>query len=108
MATVQPGGYSYILMKDVQGEKAPVKGIANLGGVISRGSRPVQVLRGELLTSIPLSEMLLRGDGKPPHNFRSKKDPSVTMYVDDTNVAPAKGKEFCIAPVDSDMQAIAL
>ena len=93
MATVQPDGYSYILMKDVQGEKAP-----GMFKAVLVGSAPkhVQLLRGELLSSIPQRDRdkVPRNDGRPAHNFRSKKDPNVALYVDDTNVAPAKGREL--------------
>ena len=112
MATVQPDGYSYVLMEDVQGEKAPGRFKTALKEAL-RGTRfqglgalaiptvtfapmgkHVQLLRGELLTPIPQRDMLPRNDGRPAHNFRSKKDPSVTLHVcDDANVAPAKGKE---------------
>ena len=92
MATVQSDGYTYILMKDVQGEKAP-----GMIKAVLMGSAPkrVQLLRGELLSSIPQRERdrVPRNDGTSAHNFRSKKDPSVTLYVDDTNVCPAMGKE---------------
>ncbi len=67
----------YILRRDIQGEKPPMK----LMSVVSIGSpQPVQVLRGELLTQIPRQEWLVHDDGRPPYNFRSTKDTSVTLY----------------------------
>ncbi len=86
--------YQYILMKDVYGEKAPGKIMSVLGG-----PKPVQVLRGELLAKIPSrdreSSVRARNDGRPPHNFRSTKDPSVTLYggEDDEYVSPLNGRD---------------
>ena len=74
----------YILMKDVYGEKAPGKIMTFLVGSFASGPnpKPVQVFRGELLTQIPQQdqEWSVRYDGRPPHNFRSIKDTSVTLY----------------------------
>ncbi len=85
--------YLYILMKDVQGEKAPGKII------LIEGPKPVRVLRGELLAEIPRQdqEWLVHDDGRPPpHNFRSTRDPSVTLYggQDDEfdHVSPLNGR----------------
>ncbi|XP_064393273.1 ubiquitin carboxyl-terminal hydrolase CYLD-like isoform X2 [Halichondria panicea] len=78
--------YLYILMKDVYGEKAPVKIMS-----VSIGSpKPVQVLRGELLALIHHRELVQRYEGRPPHNYRSTKDTSVTLYggEDDEYVSP--------------------
>ena len=81
--------YSYILMEDAQGEKAPGK----IGGLIGLSPKSVQVLRGELFTSISRQEMVPRNDGRHSHNFRSKKDPSVTLYggEDYEYVSPVTG-----------------
>ena len=91
MAIRQINEHSYILMRDMQGEKKSAM----------TGSLPksVQVSRGELLTSIVFPERdrtWSRNDGKSAHNFRSKKDPSVTLYGGEENnaVAPVKGKEL--------------
>ncbi len=79
-------------MKNVQGEKAPGKII------LIEGPKPVQVLRGELLTPIPLRdrECSVRYDGRPPHNYRSTRDPSVTLYggQDDEDVSPLNGRDL--------------
>ncbi len=82
--------YLYILMKDVQGEKAPGKII------LIEDPKPVQVLRGELLAQIPPREWSVHNDGRPPHNFRSTKDPSVTLYggEDDEYVSPLNGRDL--------------
>ena len=79
-------------MKDVYGEKPPMKLM-----FVSIGSpKPVQVLRGELLTQIPRQEWFTRNDGRPLHNFRSTKDPSVTLYggEDDEYVSPINGRDL--------------
>ena len=83
--------YLYILMKDVYGEKAPGKIMSVLAG-----SKPVQVLRGELLTQIHHRELVQRNDGRPPHNFCSTKDPSVTLYggQDDYYVFPLNSRDL--------------
>ncbi len=94
MATISD--YLYILMRDVQGEKAPGKIMAFVGG-----PKPVQVLRGELLTQIPRLEWSVRKDGRPPHNYRSTKglptkDSRVTLYggEDDEYVSPVYGRDL--------------
>ena len=91
MATQVTTGYSYILMDDVEGEKATGKLLAVLG----RGPKPVQMLIGELLDSIPSRERVSRKDGTPAHNFRSRSDPTVTLYggEDDEYVCPLNHKE---------------
>ena len=80
--------HSYILMKDTQGEKAAGK----IMTVFGSGSKPFQVLRGELLTLIPFKELKPRSGGKPAHRFCLKKDLSVTLLTygaqDDPDVAP--------------------
>ena len=93
MSSTQQGGqYSYILMEDVDGEKAPGK----IGGLTGNLPKHVRVICGELLTSIPQRERVLRNDGKPAHNYRSKKDPSVTLYggEDGWLVAPLNSKDL--------------
>ena len=57
------------------------------------GSKTVQVLRGELLTQIPRREWFVHKDGRPPHNYRTTKDSSVTLYggEDDEYVSPMNG-----------------
>ncbi len=94
MANVQD--YLYILLRDVQGEKAPGKLMAVVSGPFASGPKPVQVLRGELLTQIPRREWLVRNDGRPPHNYCSTKDPSVTLYggEDDEYVSPLNGRDL--------------
>ena len=84
--------YSYILMMDVHGEKASGK----IGGMFGYSPKRVQVLRGELLTSISRQYIVPRSDRRPSHNFRSKRDPSVTLYggEDDWYVAPLNGKDL--------------
>ncbi len=82
--------YHYILMKDVYGEKAPVKLMS-----VSIGSpKPVQVLRGELLAPTTSQEWEQRSDGRPPHNFRTKKDPNVTLYNVEDDLSPINGKDL--------------
>ena len=83
--------YLYMLMRDVYGEKAPVKIMS-----VSIGSpKPVQVLRGELLALIYHRELAQRYEGRPPHNFRSTKDTSVTLYCGEDDqfdhVSPLNG-----------------
>ena len=63
-------------------------------------SKPVQVLQGELLAQIPPQiprrEKAARKDGRPPHNYRSTKDSSVTLYggEDDEYVSPLNGRDL--------------
>ena len=94
MATRSTDGYSYILKVNVLGEKAPGK----IGGLFGLSAKPVLLYCGELLTSISRQEIVPRSDRKPGHNFRSKKDPSVTLYMyggeDDEYVAPVTGKDL--------------
>ena len=94
MATQLPDRYSYILMADVQGEKATRKFMAALG----RAYKPVQVLQGELLTLIPSKERVPRTDKSPTHNYCSRGDPSVTLYggEEDKYVSPLSGKELAL------------
>ena len=84
----------YILTEDVHGEKAPRK--FKIGGHIGQLPKHVHVLRGELLSSIPGREIVPRSDKKPAHNFRSNKDPTVTLYGGEDNkyVSPLNGKDL--------------
>ncbi len=88
--------YLYILMRDVQGEKAPGKIMALVGGPFLGGPKTVKVLRGELLALIPQRECVQRNNGRPPHNYHSTKDPSVTLYggEDDDYVSPLNGRDL--------------
>ncbi len=83
--------YQYILMIDVYGEKAPGKIMAVLGG-----PKPVQVLRGELLEFNQERTARKVKDGRSPHNLRSTKDPSITLYggEDDAYVSPLNGRDL--------------
>ncbi len=78
-------------MRDVYGEKAQGKLMAFVGG-----PKPVQVLRGELLAQIPKRQRVQRIDGRPPHNYRTTKDSSVTLYggEDDDYVSPVYGRDL--------------
>ena len=84
--------HSYILAADSQGEKAPAAGKLLMMLSPWHRPKPVRVLRGELLTSIPHPEV--RSDGRPAHNFRSISDPSITLYGGDECVFPLNGKGF--------------
>ena len=84
MAGTGVDNYSYILLKDTQGEKAARKIMSAFGS----GSKTVQVLRGELFTLIPRREVQPRNDEKPAHNYRLKKDSSVTLYCGEDDLAP--------------------
>ena len=86
--------HSYILAADSQGEKAPATG--KLLTVLSPWHRPkpVRVLRGELLTSVPHPGIRFDGRSRPAHNFRSISDPSITLYGGDECVFPLNGKAF--------------
>ena len=84
MAGTSVYSFSYILMKDTHGEKANNKIIS----ILRSGPKQVQVLLGELLTLISHREIQTRNDGKPAHNYRLKKDPNVTLYCEDDDVAP--------------------
>ena len=90
MATIPD--YLHILMRGVQGEKkAQGKLMAFVGG-----PKPVQVLRGELLAQIPRRQRvdLQRNDGRPPHNFCTRRDPSVTLYSIEDDVSPMNGRDL--------------
>ena len=62
------------------------------GGIIRSH---VMVLRGELFTVIPDTELQKKYE-RPAHNFRLKKDSKVTIYCGegDTCVAPLSGEEI--------------
>ena len=72
-----------ILLKDSRGEKI-------LSGMLGRKRSSVAVLRGELLAPIPGNEISERNDGKKPHNYRLKRDPTHSLYCHDhgDNTAP--------------------
>ena len=58
-----------------------------------------RVLKGELVTPIPTSEMIPRSDGQRPHNYRTvTKDSPATFYDDDSeeNLAPLSANDYAV------------
>ena len=84
MAGTGVDNYSYILLKDTQGEKAAGRIMSAFGS----GPKTIQVLRGELLTLISHRDLQPRNDEKQAHNYRLKKDPNVTVYCVEDDVSP--------------------
>ena len=88
-----------ILLQDSRGEKADtsiVGTVKNLVGLAGRKSSSVVVVRGELLVPIPGDEITPRSDGLKPHNYRLKRDPTVSLYCKDdgNDIAPLGEYEF--------------
>ncbi len=73
---------AFILLKDSEGE-----GRARIPQVLRRPPTS-KVLRGELLVPIPGDEIVPRNDGQKPHNYRVKKDPSISLYCSEQDLAP--------------------
>ncbi|XP_064385808.1 ubiquitin carboxyl-terminal hydrolase CYLD-like isoform X3 [Halichondria panicea] len=89
MARAITPDYLFLLRKETQGEEAP-----GMFWWLMYSPQPVQVVQGELLALIPPQEMTTRYDKTPPHNFRTKKNPSVTLYSIKDDVSPVYGKEL--------------
>ena len=87
-----------ILLKDSRGEKADnsiVGTVKNFVGLAGRKSSSVVVVRGELLVPIPGDEITPRNDGQKPHNYRLKREPTVSLYCED-EFAPLGEYEFLL------------
>ena len=80
-----------ILCYDKTGEKLST----HLAGVVKRTST-VNVLRGELLVPVHGDKIVLRNDGKKPHNCQVKGDPTITLYCSEEDVAPLGNYEFLL------------
>ena len=87
-----------ILLFDSHGEKTTTSLVKTLGGLISRKPTSVVVVRGELLVSIPGNEISPRNDGPKPHNYRLKRDLSVSLFCKDNgdDIAPLGDYEFLL------------
>lgn len=82
-----------LLLHDSPGEKTDtsfVGAVRTLGGLVGRKQSSVVIVRGELLVPIPGSEISLRNDGQKPHNYRLKRDQSISLFCKDDggDVAP--------------------
>ena len=90
MASNLTSEHSYILLESTRGMKTRT----NRRGTLKYKS----VFRGELLTSMSLEDVVVYHGlaEEPAHNFRSKRDPRVTLYGGESNeyVAPVSGKEL--------------
>ena len=80
-----------LLMGDKAGEKYSVQ----YGGLYKR-TTTVNVHRGELLITIPGSEIITRNDGQRPHNYRVKKDQTISLYCSEQEVSPLGNYEFLL------------
>jgi len=70
-------------MRDKQGEEA-----TSYVGVVHR-TLYHNVLRGSLLTPIPLEKQIQRTDGKASHNYQTMyKGRTITLFSDEEHVAP--------------------
>ena len=70
-------------MRDKQGEEA-----TSFARVVSR-TVIHNVLRGSLLTPIPLEKQIPRADGKATHNYQTMyKEHTSTLFSDEEDVAP--------------------
>jgi len=88
-----------ILLQDSPGEITDtsfVGTVKTLGGLVGKKQSSVQVVRGELLVPIPGSEISPRNDGQKPHNYRLKRDPSVSLFCKEDDIAPLGDYEFLL------------
>ena len=77
------------LVKDKQGEET-----ISYTGVMSR-TVVHNVLRGSLLTPIPLEKQIRRADGKATHNYQTMyKEHTITLFSDGEDVSPLSGHEY--------------
>ena len=62
---------------------------------VSKGNKeePVIFPSGELIVEIPPKQQVALQEGVPPHNYCLLRDGDVTLYSDDTGVAPLVGTE---------------
>ena len=90
-----------ILLHDSPGEitdTSIIGAVRTLGGLVGRKQSSVVIVRGELLVPIPGNEISPRNDGQKPHNYRLKKEPSVSLFCKDDgdDVAPLGDYEFLL------------
>ena len=81
---------SAILLQDSPGEKTDTSIVGTVRTLAGRKSSSVVVVRGELLVPIPGDEITPRNDGLKPHNYRLKREPTVSLYCKDDgdDIAP--------------------
>ena len=83
---------SAILLQDSPGEKTDTSIVGAVKNFVGAGrkSSSVVVVRGELLVPIPGDEITPRNDGLKPHNYRLKREPTVSLYCKDDgdDIAP--------------------
>ena len=85
-----------ILLRDSRGEKADTSIAGTVINFLSRKSSSVVVVRGELLVPIPENEVTPRSDGQKPHNYHLKRDPTVSLYCKEDDIAPLGEYEFLL------------
>ena len=83
-------GEVVILMNDVEGWKIPGRISSVVGKVLGTNSTVQKVLRGELLIALKSSSYHKDGqkEGRPPPNYRLKKDHNVVLYCKAEDVTP--------------------
>ena len=86
-----------ILVRDLQGLKAPTGIVGHVKGLLKGGGEPVNVFRGQLV--VPIAEQ--QEDGAPPRGGDKKlypycflEDSAVTVFCSEQQVAPMDSIEF--------------
>ena len=76
-----------ILLQDSHGEKANTSIVGTVKNFLAgrKSSSSVVVVRGELLVPISGDELTPR---KMPHNYRLKREPTVSLYCKSDDIAP--------------------
>ena len=84
-----------ILLQDSPGEKANTSFAGTVKTYLGKKYSSVVVMRGELLVPIPGDEITPRSDGLKPHNYRLKRDQTVSLYCKDDgdDIAPLDAYE---------------
>ena len=87
-----------ILLQDSPGEKTDTSIVGTVKTYLGRKSSSVVVVRGELLVPIPGDEITPRNDGQKPHNYRLKRDQTVSLYCKDNgdDIAPLGEYEYLL------------
>ena len=79
--------FGHILLKQRTGEVNDTRDGSNI-------LFQTYVLRGELVSQIPIKDRIPRKDGSPSHNYCLHNDPATTLYDDGTGVCPLQGAEL--------------
>jgi len=87
-----------ILLQDSPGEKTDTSLVGTVKSLMGKKQTSVIIVRGELLVPIPGNEISVRSDGQKPHNYRLKRDASVSLFCKDDgdDIAPLGNYEFLL------------